>query len=249
MTRMPRKCRLPLNFVTKAGIRLIITGLVITCVSCFPFDRDCNPPPPREKGGILRMLSVPLKDGGHADIRLEKLTRTYSYCPGWFQGAGGQPGGEETHYYLIVDGTVDMPSGKTSKFTWIGPYMKHWTSPYFIPRRLVLSSSDVFIEYAAIPTTQNAQCIDLVKRRKFNGTKIFDQKDTHNPLFNYNRTYKWKDEYLWENVTKEAFDQATGSGDVISLRAGWDAANDVCYAWSKDCFTHCLEELDRPEAN
>lgn len=230
--------------ITKAAMCLVVVSIVIAGLGCATTHAGKGV---TETGGILKMLSVPLKDGGQADIRFEKLIM--SFWAGWsgrFQGAGGHPEGEVRHYYLIVRGTIKPQSGPTTEFTWIGPYMKHWTSPYFIPQRLVLAGNDVFIEYGAVPMEYQAKCTDVVKRKRYTGTRKWRYDDNKDPLVAFRYTYKWPVEYVWEDVTKGTFEQAARTGVVVSLDSNWDAANDVCYAWSKDCFTRCSEQMEGP---
>lgn len=79
--------------ITKIAMCLVVVSIVLAGLGCATTHDGKGK---TEVGGILRMLSVPLKDGGQADIRFEKMIR--SYWAGWtgprFEDAGGYPEAE-----------------------------------------------------------------------------------------------------------------------------------------------------------
>lgn len=231
--------------ITKTAMCLGVVSILIAGLGCAPAYARKGV---TETGGILKMLSVPLKDGGQADIRFEKLRR--SFWAGWsgrFQGAGGHPEGEVRHYYLIIRGTIKLSTGAAKEFTWIGSYAGQYPSHYPIPQWLVIAGNDVFIEYGAVPMAYQAKCTDVVKRKRYKGTRKWRYDDNNDPLASFRYSYKWPVEYVWEDVTKGVFEQAARTGNVVSLDSNWNAAHDVCSAWSDDCSTRCSEQMDGPK--
>jgi hypothetical protein len=79
--------------ITKTAMCLVVVSIVIAGLGCATTHAGKGV---TETGGILKMLSVPLRDGGHADIRFEKPARPY--WAGWtgpgIEDAGGHPEAE-----------------------------------------------------------------------------------------------------------------------------------------------------------
>lgn len=226
----------PSLYKSTARIFVIITAAA--CFSCLPSPRVSEV---SDKGNILILASVPLKESKHLDLRFDRLIRWYSITP-WFQGAGGQPTVYINHYYFIVDGAVRISSGRTRTFKWIGPYRKG--SPYFIrPDKLVIAGRDAFIRYSVVKNTSPSECTELVKYGKYKGTR-WRLWGSDMQFFNYPGTYKWSSEYVWTDVTREAFERAAGTGDEISLQApSLGSAEGICAETYKDkgCTRSCEE--------
>lgn len=210
------------NIAPKTGLHLFMAVIAVTCFSC-----AAARPLVTETGRVFKSESIALKHGGHADVKFEKVMRSYWTKEGWFQGAGGQPSREIKHFYCVVTGAIQRTSGRTIKFGWIGPYFD--LSYYYVkPGRLVLVDKDVFIEYTLVPTIESGRYLPiertpfngnprlLVKYAKYNGT-MRHKTGRGGTYSEFSSTYKWPVEYIWEDVSKADFDNAATTGDVISL--------------------------------
>jgi hypothetical protein len=244
MIQTSRRWSLVRKLVPKIGSHLVIAVVAITCLSC-----AAARPPVTETGNVLKNVSVALKNGGHADVLVEKLKRSYWTGRGWFQGAGGEPSREIKHFYCVVTGTIQTTSGRAIKFGWIGPYFD--LSYYYVkPGRLALVDKEIFIEYTLVPTIESGRYLPiertpfngdprlLVKYAKYGGTKRY--KPAGGGIdFAFSSTYKWPVEYLWEDVSKSEFENAAKSGDVISL--DFYNRNDDVYTDYYDYFAKRVE--------
>lgn len=227
-----------LDPTVKTRLRPAFLVVALACASC-----AANRGLVTEEARFGRSQSITLKGGGHAEVKLEELARSYWTDGGWFAGAGGDPPRRLTDSYWVVTGTRRTPQGRALHFGWIG--LAHPLSYYFVrPGRLILADGQILIEYTLVPTFKSGRYLPpgrtpfggdprlLVKQARFVEARPYRQRGGGIDLA-FSRTYNWPVEYVWEEVSAPAFEEAARSGDVIDLAydLGRDADRADAYAW------------------